>query len=267
MHFAAWLSVGDSVQDPTGYYRNNVGGDAVGARRDGGGAASSTSCSRRRARSSASRIDDADSRGSTRSADQRLRRDEAGDRARAAAFRARLRHRDRSRCATSTPPAPIRTASLARITRRRSMSSRARIDAAAGARHVPDLRRRLSDARWHVPARLRPRHRSGRRRTCSRSTRSRGGAPSTAYNLGNGRPTSVRDVLDSVERVTGRPVPSRVGAAPGRRSGGALRVERAHRARARLAARASRTSTSIVETAWRWHERAPARVSTRRSAR
>jgi UDP-glucose-4-epimerase GalE len=26
MHFAAWLSVGDSVHDPAGYYRNNVGG-------------------------------------------------------------------------------------------------------------------------------------------------------------------------------------------------------------------------------------------------
>src|SRR5262245_23905686 len=24
MHFAAWLSVGDSVRDPAGYYRNNV---------------------------------------------------------------------------------------------------------------------------------------------------------------------------------------------------------------------------------------------------
>src|SRR5262245_59574520 len=26
MHFAAWLSVGDSVRDPVGYYRNNVTG-------------------------------------------------------------------------------------------------------------------------------------------------------------------------------------------------------------------------------------------------
>ncbi len=26
MHFAAWLSVGDSVRDPAGYYRNNVMG-------------------------------------------------------------------------------------------------------------------------------------------------------------------------------------------------------------------------------------------------
>jgi UDP-glucose-4-epimerase GalE len=33
------------------------------------------------------------------------------------------------------------------------------------------------------------------------------GGPSTIYNLGNGRPTSVRQVLDAVERVTGHRVP------------------------------------------------------------
>ena len=37
------------------------------------------------------------------------------------------------------------------------------------------------------------------------------GAASTAYNLGNGRPTSVRDILTSVERVTGRRVPYTAG--------------------------------------------------------
>ncbi len=57
MHFAAWLSVGDSVSDPAGYYRNNVVGALsvleamVGRRRD------ATSCSRRRARSSARPIE------------------------------------------------------------------------------------------------------------------------------------------------------------------------------------------------------------------
>ena len=35
----------------------------------------------------------------------------------------------------------------------------------------------------------------------------RGGAASAHYNLGNGRPTSVREVVDAVERVTGTPVP------------------------------------------------------------
>jgi UDP-glucose 4-epimerase len=44
----------------------------------------------------------------------------------------------------------------------------------------------------------------------------RSGRPSTAYNLGNGRPTSVRQVVDAVERVTGRTVPATV---TGRRPG------------------------------------------------
>ena len=32
------------------------------------------------------------------------------------------------------------------------------------------------------------------------------GAPSTAYNLGTGTPHSVREVIDTVSRVVGRPV-------------------------------------------------------------
>src|SRR4029078_11941946 len=39
----------------------------------------------------------------------------------------------------------------------------------------------------------------------------RAGAPSTAYNLGNGRPTSVREVVEAVERVGGRKVPVTAG--------------------------------------------------------
>jgi len=39
----------------------------------------------------------------------------------------------------------------------------------------------------------------------------RAGGPSAAYNLGNGRPTSVREVVESVERVTGREVPLTIG--------------------------------------------------------
>src|SRR6185369_8495404 len=35
----------------------------------------------------------------------------------------------------------------------------------------------------------------------------RAGGASAAYNLGNGRPISVREVVAAVERVTGRPVP------------------------------------------------------------
>src|SRR4029079_9072733 len=39
MHFAAWLSVSDSVKDPIGYYENNVGGAlaVLRAMAEGGG--------------------------------------------------------------------------------------------------------------------------------------------------------------------------------------------------------------------------------------
>ncbi len=41
--------------------------------------------------------------------------------------------------------------------------------------------------------------------------RAAAGARPNAYNLGNGRPTSVRDVIASVERVTGKRVPYEIG--------------------------------------------------------
>ena len=46
MHFAAWLSVGESVKDPVGYYENNVGGALVGAAGDGRDRRPRTSSSR-----------------------------------------------------------------------------------------------------------------------------------------------------------------------------------------------------------------------------
>ncbi len=63
---------------------------------------------------------DADLGSAPDGADQRLRRDETGDRAGAAALRGAPTASGRSRCGTSTPPAPIRTASWARTTRRSS---------------------------------------------------------------------------------------------------------------------------------------------------
>ncbi len=76
------------------------------------------------------------------------------------------------------------------------------------------------------------------------------------YNLGTGTPTSVREVIRAVERVTGKTVPC---------------VESARRAGDPPALYADSTKakrelgwtvqypdvTSIVETAWRWHQRHP----------
>jgi UDP-glucose-4-epimerase GalE len=83
------------------------------------------------------------------------------------------------------------------------------------------------------------------------------GAASAQYNLGTGTGMSVREVIETVARVTGRPVAHGIGP---RRPGDPARLV-ASNARARrdldwdprLGA-----LESIVETAWRWHDGHPA---------
>jgi UDP-glucose-4-epimerase GalE len=85
----------------------------------------------------------------------------------------------------------------------------------------------------------------------------RAGAPSTDYNLGNGRPTSVKDVIQSIERVTGRSVPYTVGE---RRPGdpGVLFAS-SERIRRELGwAPRFEHVDAIVDTAWRWRMAHPA---------
>ena len=84
----------------------------------------------------------------------------------------------------------------------------------------------------------------------------RGGAKSTVYNLGNGRPTSVRDILQSIERVTGRQVPHTV--APRREGDPPALYTSSERIRRELgwAPRFEDVDT-IVETAWKWRMRHP----------
>lgn len=84
----------------------------------------------------------------------------------------------------------------------------------------------------------------------------RAGGESAAYNLGNGRPTSVREVVDAVARVTGRAVPLTLGQ---RRAGdpGVL-VASSDRIRRALGwAPRYEEIDVIVETAWRWREAHP----------
>jgi UDP-glucose-4-epimerase GalE len=84
----------------------------------------------------------------------------------------------------------------------------------------------------------------------------KGGGPSTAYNLGNGRPTSVREVVDAVQRVTGRTVPVTPG--PRRPGDPAILYASSEKIRASLgwAPRYEHIDV-IVETAWRWREAHP----------
>jgi UDP-glucose 4-epimerase len=77
-----------------------------------------------------------------------------------------------------------------------------------------------------------------------------------AYNLGTGAGVSVREVLKSVERVSGRKVPARVGR---RRPGDPPRlVASAERAARELGFRPTHPALDdIVETAFRWREAHP----------
>jgi UDP-glucose-4-epimerase GalE len=82
------------------------------------------------------------------------------------------------------------------------------------------------------------------------------GGASTAYNLGNGEGQSVRQVIDAVARVTGRPVPHAIG--PRRPGDPARLVASSAAARNELGWKPAYFALeTIVETAWRWHERHP----------
>lgn len=84
----------------------------------------------------------------------------------------------------------------------------------------------------------------------------RAGAASTQYNLGNGRPTSVREVLDAVARATGRQVPFTMG--PRRDGDPAVLYASSARIREELGWRPQFEEVDvIVETAARWRESHP----------
>ena len=80
------------------------------------------------------------------------------------------------------------------------------------------------------------------------------GGPSQTFNLGTERPTSVREIVAAVERVTGRTVASSVAA---RRPGDpAVLYASAVRAREELGWVPARPAIdTIVGDAWRWHQK------------
>ena len=84
----------------------------------------------------------------------------------------------------------------------------------------------------------------------------RAGRPSARYNLGNGRPTSVNAVLESVARVTGRQVPFTK--APRRPGDPAVLYASSERMTRELGWRPQYDDVdTIVATAWRWREAHP----------
>ena len=82
------------------------------------------------------------------------------------------------------------------------------------------------------------------------------GAPSTAYNLGNGEGFSVREVIDMVEQVVGRSLPQVEGT---RRAGDpAVLVASSRRIMEELGWQPRyHDLKTIVQTAWDWHKRRP----------
>jgi UDP-glucose-4-epimerase GalE len=79
---------------------------------------------------------------------------------------------------------------------------------------------------------------------------------SGAYNLGTGRPHSVREVIDTVERVTGRAVAWATG--PRRPGDPAVLYAAPHKAQAELHWTPQHADLdAIVRTAWNWHRTHP----------
>ena len=79
------------------------------------------------------------------------------------------------------------------------------------------------------------------------------GGGSAALNLGTGRGASVREVIKTVESVTGRKVP--VTEAPRRAGDPPALVADPRRAETLLKWRAKKDLSAMVEDAWRWHLR------------
>lgn len=90
------------------------------------------------------------------------------------------------------------------------------------------------------------------------------GGASRAYNLGTGTPQSVKAVIQSVERVTGRPVPRTIG--PRRPGDPAALYAAPGRARGELGWSPGLAELdTIVSTAWAWHRSHPDGYRTSRS--
>ena len=162
MHFAAFLDVGESVRDPVALLPQQRRRRAERARGDGGRIGRATSSSRRPARPTASR--------SRRRSPKRTRSSRSTATARRS-WRSSARCRTssaptacaRSRCAISTPPGADPDGEIGEDHSPEIHLIPRAIEAATGGPRPAGVRRRLSDAGRHLPARLHPRVRSRRR--------------------------------------------------------------------------------------------------------
>jgi UDP-arabinose 4-epimerase len=80
------------------------------------------------------------------------------------------------------------------------------------------------------------------------------GQPTRGFNLGTGSGVSVREILDAIQRVTGKSVPHRFG--PRREGDPPALVSDPARANAELGWTPVMSDIdSIIATAWAWHQR------------
>jgi UDP-glucose 4-epimerase len=85
------------------------------------------------------------------------------------------------------------------------------------------------------------------------------GGESVALNLGTGRGYSVKEVLDEIERVTGRPLPRKMG--PRRAGDPPALVADPSRANRVLGWKPRRSLAEIIASAWNWMQQATAKTS------
>ena len=254
MHFAAWLSVGDSVKDPAGYYRNNVFGalsvlDAMVAEQVPHLVFSSTAAVFGNPVETPITEDHPtqpiNAYGETKLAVERA-----------------LPHYERAY-------------GLRAVVLRYFNAAGADPDGELGEDHNPELHlipRAIDAALGRDTFKIFGDDYDTPDGTCLRDyihvtdladahvlamESLRDGKPSAIYNLGNGRPASVRQVVDSVARVVGRPVPLTIGERregdPGVLFASSERIKRDLGWKPRFD-----EIDTIVRTAWAWRDTRPA---------
>ena len=253
MHFAAWLSVGDSVSDPAGYYANNVGGTlALLEAMVRESVAHLVFSSSAAVFGEPERVPIAE--------DQTVRPINPYGETKLAVERAL--------------PHYARAYGLRSVSLRYFNAAGADPDGDLGEDHHPEIHlipRALEAATGGRALQVFGEDYPTPDGTCLRDyvhvtdladahrlalEALEGGAPSTVYNLGNGQPHSVRRVIEVVSRVTGRAV--RWEAAPRRPGDPAVLFASNAKIQGELGwcPRYADLET-IVETAWRWHRTHP----------
>lgn len=260
MHFAAWLSVPESVREPAGYYRNNVVGTLgllEGLRRAGVTRLVFSSTCATFGEPSRVPIDETlpqrpvNAYGETKLAIERA-----------------LPHYERAY-------------GLRSMVLRYFNAAGADADGRLGEDHDPEIHiipRAIAAARGGEPLQVFGDDYPTADGTCLRDyvhvddlasahvlalAALEAGEPSAAYNVGTGVPHSVRQVLDAVARVAGTAVPAHVG--PRREGDPAALFAANDRIRSSLGWTPRLVGIDeIVATAWRWHAAHPEGYGDRR---